>query len=279
MYGEGDFRVGLGTDITAYAPAWKDSFKEEGQWEYDFTIEGTTACRFVDDGEPIEDEKNEAMWWQETKLSGASDVYSREDSDWVGSSPSDQTGDFDYSAYALARDGITLALTALNPAMGSLKLGASYFLMDMVSWLSKQDDDSSSIYRKWDYAPTNGPEWADSSTFLLARDELEPGTSESFTVQNTAIAFPEYPVITEFDISFTVPPSPNTLSTEEMEEFGIQKIKPNQSGLSPNASPERDEGVYVADPKKTMKVSPVSDPKVPDRVYEEIEKKREELYI
>ncbi|WP_152422016.1 hypothetical protein [Natrialba chahannaoensis] len=62
MYGGGDFRIGLGTDVTASAPEWRESFQGRGQWEYDFTVEGCTACRFVgDSGEPIEHDKNEAM--------------------------------------------------------------------------------------------------------------------------------------------------------------------------------------------------------------------------
>lgn len=214
MHQSDDFRIGLGTDVTSYAPVWRESF-QGGQWE------------------------------------------------------------FDYTGYALARDGITLALTALNPAMGGLSLGATYFLTDIANWLSNQEDDSNSIYWRWDYTPLNGPEWADSSTFLLVRDELKPLTVESFTVQNTAVAFPEYPVITGFEISFTAPPDPGNIGPHEMKEWGVQKITANQPELSPHVSAGRNEEIYIADPQKMVEVSPIRDPEVPDRVYERIEEKRD----
>ncbi|ELY99631.1 Halocin H4 [Natrialba aegyptia DSM 13077] len=277
MYGDGDFQIGLGTDITAYAPSHS---KGSNQWSYDFTIEGTTACRFVDSsGDPIKDNKNEAMWWQDIKVSGASDIYSRDDADWIGSSPTDQSGNFDYSAYALSRDGITLALTALNPAMGGLALGSTYFLSDMVHWVSSQSDSSGSVYRKWDYTPLNGPAWADSSTFLLVRDELNLEASESFTVKNTGIAFPEYPVVTEFDVSFTAPPHPDTLTAQEREEYGIKKVDTSEAAIAPANKDAASEEVFIADPKKNIEVSPVTDPGIADEVYKEMDEKREGLEL
>lgn len=280
MYGDGEFQVGLGTDITAYAPVWRDSIGEDGKWEYDFTIEGCTACRFVDDnGDPIEGDKNERMWWQEITVSDGTDIYSRDDADWIGSSPKDQSQDFDYSSYALARDGITLALTALNPAMGGIGLGATYFLSDMVNWVSSQSGGTGGVFREWDYTVLNGPQWADSSTFLLVRDELAAGTDESFSIQNVAVAFPEYPVITEFDVSFNTPPEPNSLSTQEQEEYGIQKIKPENNKPSPGRESDSDEEIYIADPRKTIDVTAVKNPEVPDTVYDKMAEKREDLEL
>ncbi|WP_161605605.1 hypothetical protein [Natrialba chahannaoensis] len=161
-------------------------------------------------------------------MNGGTDIYSRDDEDWIGSSPTDQSGDFDYSSYALARDGVTLALTSLNPAMGGLGLGASYFLSDMVNWVSSQSGGSGgeSLKRKWDYTIVNSPNWADSSTFW---DELNIGTSESFSIKNLAIAVPAYPVLTEYEVSFLTPPDPNSLSAKERKEYGIREIEPEDA--------------------------------------------------
>nr|AAB58316.1 halocin H4 precursor [Haloferax mediterranei ATCC 33500] len=284
MYGEGDFRVGLGTDLTMYPPVYRESLGNgSGGWEFDFTVCGSTACRFVDsNGDVKEDDKAKEMWWQEINFNDINqDLYSRNDSDWVGSTPADTQPEFDYTDFALARDGVTLALTALNPAMGSLALGATYFLSDMVNWIASQHEDDSSLKRKWDYDGLSGPLYADSSTYLLARDEMTSNSYESFTIDNIAVAFPEFPVRTKYYVTFTAPDDPSTQSISTLEEEGIYRVpatevaaaRPPGSRRSKSAA---DEMVYVADPKKFIEVEPVKNPSIPDRIYEEIEQKKKQ---
>jgi hypothetical protein len=86
-------------------------------------------------------------------------------------------------------------------------------------------------------------------------------------------------VITEFDVSFNTPPAPDTLSTQEQEEYGIQKIKPENNRPGPRRETDSDEEVYIADPRKTVEVTAVKNPEVPDSVYDKMAEKREDLEL
>lgn len=268
IYGN-DMSISLGTGLTQYDPVWTPSTQK---WNLDFSVCGTNACRNSDGS------KSKTLWWQETVTQNFdADIYTRNDDiDWNGSNPHPTTPAQNWEEYSLAMSALSLSVGALNPAAGTA-FGAAGFANSMANWVDNLTQ-SDKIRHKWDYDTSIGTtQYADAGTFMLFRAEMAGNESDSFNVKNFAVAQNENIVSTGFDLSLYAPAEPDSLSTSEYEEAGIQKITPeqaiNNSSLSRATRREmvqKQEPVYVADSKKYVDVSVDDDVEIPERIYEEI---------
>ncbi|WP_323173666.1 hypothetical protein [Natrialba sp. PRR66] len=69
------------------------------------------------------------------------------------------------------------------------------------------------------------------------------------------------------------------LTAQEREEYGIKKVDTSEAAIAPATKDAASEEVFIADPKKNIEVSPVTDPGIADEVYKEMDEKREGLEL
>lgn len=265
-----DMSISLGTGLTHYDPVWAPSNEK---WNLDFSVCGTNACRNPDGS------KSKTLWWQETVTQNFdSDIYTREDDiDWNGSNPSPTTPSQNWEEYSLAMSALSLSVGVLNPAAGTA-FGAAAFANSMANWVANLSQ-SGKIHHKWDYDTSIGTtRYADAGTFMLHRAEMDVDETDSFNVNNFAIAQNENIVSNGFDVNLVAPTDPGSMSTSEYEDAGIQKVTPEQAVDHPSISRatqreivQKQEPVYVADSRKYVDISIENDVKIPDRIYEAID--------
>jgi len=215
------------SSIQMYEPVWRNSIS---QWEIDFAFSGQLTVTDTETG-AVEDN---FAWRQGLNISDedAGDWYTREDPDWVGAT--DSPIYYDYEDNDVATGAVGLALSMLNPAIGTT-FSAAMLLADFADYFG-----SSGYNYSWE--PTSQKDIL--SIWQVFRREVPEDTGEFVDFKNVGFGLQELVTINEMQCYYYVGNKP---SSSELTE--VTSDNKDQYNLSPATLSELDQGeqIYVGD--------------------------------
>lgn len=244
-------RLCLGSGLVEYSPVWRSSVGD-GKWELDYVVSMTSDNRHTSDGTVAK----EMFYHSKTinNFASSTDVYSRDDPDWIGSTGRG-SGGYDYVNDQEVADGIGTALSALNPLPGGDYI-VTEFTSELAYWWLSQDNDSY-LYRKWDYGGIEHEDVHKAGTHLMFRIEVDENYSDTMDVQTTSVSSQENVGVNTFYMSFSTGSAPNAITTADQQQLGVERVEADDvrsrgakdlgiSRAMANDIVENDDTAYVA---------------------------------